>query len=673
MPSFAPQQSRTHTPAPPAAVAAPSAKLSIGPVDDPLEHEAERVANAVMAGQHLPPLSKAASQRNEMSHSHRQAEAPSLVQNVLNSPGQPLDAATRAYFEPRFGRELSGVRVHRGGAAVSSSVMLGAHAYTVGQSIVFGGNHSADRNILTAHELAHTIQNEPNTAQHVVRRTPTNDTGLDVKIVSEVWDVDKRKVVIVEVNGQRSAFYQRSSSDNKGRAAGHLGPQAGDWAPFDGFSDDRTEAGTGKKMDGYFEKNKYWPDALKESKWYGYGNQKNRDISQWLKTNVDDTAKGKVASWQDVQQQLEKANVKVLKPLKPPERLTPTKPFKKVAPASNTERSEPDATRRGHIEYSKKTVGVASGKIVTGEIQDKKPPLPPTSGGNGPAGGGTKLDIPTKTVTPSTATSKSSGATTTHADVAHFMVQGQNAVARAQRFTLRLQGYLSAWDKLTVALSGLAAINSMTSLLAHGTAMPNEQHEADLVLQDSNDALEVADHAIEDISLFSWMVLVGEANRKSDEKTLWELDDILTKMVRSFELSGSSLKNLADGLAAQADDITVEMYKQFAEILRPNTSGTVDNAIAFAVYRSLELIHGAVHSASQNYMTASTAMTDWASQLKGIADLANGYAWDAAQKRAALSYQLDQAKNNRSVSPVVETEAEQQARGFLERLRNARP
>src|SRR6476469_9322479 len=32
---------------------------------------------------------------------------PSLVHEVLRSPGQPLDHATRAFFEPRFGHDFS--------------------------------------------------------------------------------------------------------------------------------------------------------------------------------------------------------------------------------------------------------------------------------------------------------------------------------------------------------------------------------------------------------------------------------------------------------------------------------------------------------------------------------------------------------------------------------------
>ena len=39
------------------------------------------------------------------------AGTPAIVHEVLRSPGQPLDAPTRAYFEPRFGHDFSTVRV----------------------------------------------------------------------------------------------------------------------------------------------------------------------------------------------------------------------------------------------------------------------------------------------------------------------------------------------------------------------------------------------------------------------------------------------------------------------------------------------------------------------------------------------------------------------------------
>ena len=41
---------------------------------------------------------------------------PLVVQNVLNTPGQPLDAQTRAFMEPRFGHDFSNVHVHNDAA-----------------------------------------------------------------------------------------------------------------------------------------------------------------------------------------------------------------------------------------------------------------------------------------------------------------------------------------------------------------------------------------------------------------------------------------------------------------------------------------------------------------------------------------------------------------------------
>jgi len=42
---------------------------------------------------------------------------PSIVYDVLRRHGQPLDAATREYFEPRFGHAFDRVRIHADDAA----------------------------------------------------------------------------------------------------------------------------------------------------------------------------------------------------------------------------------------------------------------------------------------------------------------------------------------------------------------------------------------------------------------------------------------------------------------------------------------------------------------------------------------------------------------------------
>ena len=90
------------------------------------------------------------------------AAAPPLVHEVLRSSGHRLDQGTRALLEPRFGRDFSGVRIHTDGKAAASARAVQAHAYTVGQDVVFGAGQyapqtSAGRHLL-AHELAHTIQ-----------------------------------------------------------------------------------------------------------------------------------------------------------------------------------------------------------------------------------------------------------------------------------------------------------------------------------------------------------------------------------------------------------------------------------------------------------------------------------------------------------------------------------
>ena len=92
------------------------------------------------------------------------ATAPPTVSDVLSSPGQPLDSATRAFMEPRFGYDFSGVRIHAGDKAAASAQALRASAYTVGRHIVFGNrefsSEDPDARQLVAHELTHVIQQQ---------------------------------------------------------------------------------------------------------------------------------------------------------------------------------------------------------------------------------------------------------------------------------------------------------------------------------------------------------------------------------------------------------------------------------------------------------------------------------------------------------------------------------
>jgi hypothetical protein len=87
---------------------------------------------------------------------------PPLVNEVLRSPGEPLDAVTREFMEPRFGHSFADVRVHTDPQAASSASAVAARAYAVGKDLVFGAGMFAPKTTggqrLLAHELAHVVQ-----------------------------------------------------------------------------------------------------------------------------------------------------------------------------------------------------------------------------------------------------------------------------------------------------------------------------------------------------------------------------------------------------------------------------------------------------------------------------------------------------------------------------------
>jgi len=83
--------------------------------------------------------------------------------------GRPLDAVTRAFFEPRLGVGLAGVSTHADGESAAACRALGAQAFAYGREIYYGAGHAPGANELTAHELAHVMQQRDG-GRPVVRR-----------------------------------------------------------------------------------------------------------------------------------------------------------------------------------------------------------------------------------------------------------------------------------------------------------------------------------------------------------------------------------------------------------------------------------------------------------------------------------------------------------------------
>src|SRR5680860_90962 len=88
--------------------------------------------------------------------------APSIVSEVVSSPGQSMDKGTQITMENSFGTDFSSVRIHNDDRAQSSAKTISAQAYTYGSHIVFGRGkyepHTPSGKHLLAHELTHVMQ-----------------------------------------------------------------------------------------------------------------------------------------------------------------------------------------------------------------------------------------------------------------------------------------------------------------------------------------------------------------------------------------------------------------------------------------------------------------------------------------------------------------------------------
>jgi uncharacterized protein DUF4157/transglycosylase-like protein with SLT domain len=112
-------------------------------------------------------------------------DLPRVVHDVVHSAGRPLETATRASVERRFGHDFSAVRVHSDHRAAQSARAVDAFAYTVGRNVVFGpGNDRAAQDAsspLLAHELAHVIQYDRTGSLALHRRPagPAQDDAVE--------------------------------------------------------------------------------------------------------------------------------------------------------------------------------------------------------------------------------------------------------------------------------------------------------------------------------------------------------------------------------------------------------------------------------------------------------------------------------------------------------------
>jgi hypothetical protein len=185
-------------------------KLSVNGPGGMHEQEADRVADQVTRitdsqiqraythGREYPKLHvERTDQDHQLLHTRRvkpngaeNSVVPPAAQEVLRSPGIPLDSATRAFFEPRFGHDFSRVRVHTDQRAGEAAKELDARAFTHGTDIAFGPGqyvpNTAQGRHLIAHELTHVVQQAGQNVVGEVQRAPQPEPAVANEEVAEL-------------------------------------------------------------------------------------------------------------------------------------------------------------------------------------------------------------------------------------------------------------------------------------------------------------------------------------------------------------------------------------------------------------------------------------------------------------------------------------------------------
>lgn len=172
-------------------------QVTVGAADHPLEHEADRVAQAAAApggsaagsvpggpscacGGTCSTCAAADTARRTLRRSAT-AAAPSAVPSALPAgEAAPLSGQVRDRVEPLLGADLSGVQVHAGPEAARSAQALNARAYTHANHIWLGPNERSDDVELLAHEATHVVQqSKGGAAPDTLQRKPAGPRGTN--------------------------------------------------------------------------------------------------------------------------------------------------------------------------------------------------------------------------------------------------------------------------------------------------------------------------------------------------------------------------------------------------------------------------------------------------------------------------------------------------------------
>ncbi len=145
--------------------------------------------------------------------------------NSLKGGGQPLPESTRSYFEPRFGYDFSGVKVHTGDEAAKTAKSINARAFTIGNDVMFGASNyspeTGEGKKLLAHELTHVMQQESTfycklaqsqtgnlPKQKLEQEVPARSSGMNIGVQRQAGESGGAYGGIVAKNAKDIEFWE---------------------------------------------------------------------------------------------------------------------------------------------------------------------------------------------------------------------------------------------------------------------------------------------------------------------------------------------------------------------------------------------------------------------------------------------------------------------------------
>jgi len=180
-------------------------KLSVGAPNDPLEHEADAMADKVMRMPEMPFVQRKSANGDCCDYDDDHVRLKPLASHVTPfvqtkrdgaatvsesvsgriksnmGAGNSMSPNTRCFMETRFDADFSEVKIHTGSESVQLSRQLNAQAFTVSNHIYFNdGRYQPETDSgkhLLAHELTHVVQQSGGVRRRIQKKADKGEIG----------------------------------------------------------------------------------------------------------------------------------------------------------------------------------------------------------------------------------------------------------------------------------------------------------------------------------------------------------------------------------------------------------------------------------------------------------------------------------------------------------------